>query len=254
VVGFRIVTGTRILYISGSVGLGHARRDLAIARELRRLDPGVGIVWLAGEPARQVIAEAGETLLPESAAYGDETAVAEDATEGFSLNLLGRFALGAQGAFKRTVATFEKVSAKYTYDLLIGDETYEIDAALDKRPELKEAPFVMIYDFVGMDAMSRNPLERLVAYRVNWVWGGGLPRQAAQEDLTLLIGNQRTSPIGLLVSSCPTGASTRAATTTSSDTLFPSIRPTTRTRRRCAQPSATTMSAPSSSARWAERP
>jgi predicted glycosyltransferase len=44
------MTSTRVLYISGSIGLGHARRDLAIARELRRLDPGVEIAWLAGEP------------------------------------------------------------------------------------------------------------------------------------------------------------------------------------------------------------
>src|SRR5918995_5263300 len=135
---------TRVLYISGSIGLGHVRRDLAIARELRRLDPGVEIAWLAGEPAGQVIAEAGETLLPEAAAYGDETAVAEVAAGGFSLNLLGRFALRAQSAFKRTVSTFEEVSVKYPYDLLIGDETYEIDMALDKQPELKKAPFVMI--------------------------------------------------------------------------------------------------------------
>jgi UDP:flavonoid glycosyltransferase YjiC (YdhE family) len=189
------VTGTRVLYISGSVGLGHARRDLAIARELRRLDPGVEIVWLAGEPARQIIAEAGETLLPESVAYGDETAVAEEAAEGFSFNLLGRFALRARSAFERTVATFEEVSAKYPYDLLIGDETYEIDMALDKRPELKKAPFVMIYDFVGMDAMSRNPLERLVAYRVNWAWGGG-PRAKppTHEDLALFIGEPDDVP------------------------------------------------------------
>ena len=183
------MTATRVLYISGSIGLGHARRDLAIARELRRLEPGVEIAWLAGEPARQVIAEAGEMLLPESADYSDETDVAEDAAEGFSLNLLGRFALRAQSAWKRAVTTFEEVSAKYPYDLLIGDETYEIDAALDKRPELKKAPFVMIYDFVGLDAMSRNPLERLMVYRGNWVWGGGHKgKPPTQQDLTLFIG------------------------------------------------------------------
>jgi hypothetical protein len=126
------VTDTRILYISGSIGLGHARRDLAIARELRHLDPDVEIMWFAGEPARHLIADAGETLLPESAAYGDETGVAEDTAEGFSLNLLGRFALRAPSAWKRAVAIFEEVSAKYPYDLLIGDETYEINAALGK--------------------------------------------------------------------------------------------------------------------------
>jgi hypothetical protein len=130
--------GTRILYISGSIGLGHARRDLAIARELRRLDPEVEIVWLAGDPARQIIAEVGETLLDESGAYGDETAVAEDTAEGFSLNLLGRFALRAQGAWKRAVAIFEEVSAKYPYDLLIGDETYEINAANGQATRAKE--------------------------------------------------------------------------------------------------------------------
>src|SRR5829696_1752980 len=186
---------TRVLYISGSVGLGHARRDLAIARELRRLNPGVEIVWLAGEPASQVIAEAGETLLPESAAYGDETGVAEDAAGGFSLNLLGRFALRAPSAWKRAVATFEEVSARHPYDLLIGDETYEIDMALGKRPELKKAPFVMIYDFVGLDAMSLNPLERLITYQGNWGWAGG-PRgkQPTQQDLTLFIGELEDVP------------------------------------------------------------
>ena len=47
------MTGTRVLYISGSIGLGHARRDLAIARELRRLDPEVEIMWLAESDCRR---------------------------------------------------------------------------------------------------------------------------------------------------------------------------------------------------------
>src|SRR5215218_1916795 len=102
------MTGTRVLFISGSIGLGHAHRDLAIARELRRLNPGVEIAWLAGEPARQLIAEAGETLLPETATFGDETSSAEVASEEFSLNLMS-MGLRAQRAFKRTVAMFEEV-------------------------------------------------------------------------------------------------------------------------------------------------
>jgi UDP:flavonoid glycosyltransferase YjiC (YdhE family) len=195
------MTGTRVLFISGSVGLGHARRDLAIARELRRLNSGVEIAWLAGEPARQVIAEAGETLLPEAAAYGDETSSAEDASEEFSLNLMS-MGLRAQGAFKRTVAMFEEVCAKYPYDLLVGDETYEIAWTLGKRPELKKAPFVMIYDFVGMDAMSRNPLEWLMAYQVNWGWSGGPRGKPPSADLVLFIGEPEDvadRPFGFLL-------------------------------------------------------
>lgn len=45
----------KVLYISGSIGLGHAARDLAIANELRRQDPGIEIMWLAGDPARRLI-------------------------------------------------------------------------------------------------------------------------------------------------------------------------------------------------------
>jgi hypothetical protein len=188
------MTGTRILYISDSIGLGHAARDLAIARELRALNPEVEIMWLAGEPARRLIAEAGETLLPETEDFAHETGVAENTSGEFSLNIL-RYALRAQGAWKRAVAAFKEVTARYPYDLLIGDESYEIDTALDEQPELKKAPFAMIYDFVGLDAMSRSPLEQLMAYRFNWIWGGG-PRgkPPTQEDLTLFIGEPEDVP------------------------------------------------------------
>lgn len=196
------MTSTRVLFISDSIGLGHARRDLAIAGEMRRLNPDTEIVWLAGDPARRLIAEAGETLLPETEAFAHETGVAEDAAEGFSLNIL-RYALRAQGAWKQAVSAFEEVTARYPYDLLVGDETYEITTALSKRPELKKAPFVMIYDFVGLDAMTHSPLERLMAYQFNWSWSGG-PRgkPPTQEDLTLFIGEPddvSDKPFGFLL-------------------------------------------------------
>jgi hypothetical protein len=71
------------------------------------------IMWLAGEPVKQVIADAGETLLPESASYGDRKSSAEDASEEFSLNLIS-YGRRAQSAWKRTVAImFEDASAKY---------------------------------------------------------------------------------------------------------------------------------------------
>ena len=67
----------RVLFISGSIGLGHAARDLAITRELRRIRPDAEIVWLAADPARTMIAGAGETLLPEAEGLTEDTAAAE---------------------------------------------------------------------------------------------------------------------------------------------------------------------------------
>ena len=178
----------KVLYISGSIGLGHAARDLAIADELRRLDAGIEIMWLAGDPARRMIEQAGETLLPESAGFAGETSFAEQTADRYSLNVVAFASGAARGAWKRAVAAFEEVTAKYPYDLLVGDEAYGIAMALDKRPQLKKTPFVMIYDFVGLDVMTRRPAERLITYLFNWAWGGGPRGRPPAEDLVLFIG------------------------------------------------------------------
>ena len=49
----------RILFISGSLGLGHITRDLAFANEIRRQLKDVEIHWLAAEPPLSVLAETG---------------------------------------------------------------------------------------------------------------------------------------------------------------------------------------------------
>ena len=41
----------KALYISSPIGLGHAQRDLAIARELRKLHPDLEIDWFTVDPA-----------------------------------------------------------------------------------------------------------------------------------------------------------------------------------------------------------
>ena len=58
--------GRRVLYVSSSIGLAHVSKDLAIAGELRRLDPTLHILWVAGEPASDVLRDAGEYVLPEA--------------------------------------------------------------------------------------------------------------------------------------------------------------------------------------------
>ena len=172
---------TRLLFVSGSIGLGHAGRDLAIARALRDLDPDVEIEWLAGDPAQRLIADARETLLPQSAML-DETSCAEAVADEFNLNLVS-YVSRAQGAWRRSVEAYARVVGERPYDLIVGDETYEIVGAMAKRPELKTAPFTMIYDFVGIDATSASPRERLIA----WTWNRGWCRPQPA-DLSLFVG------------------------------------------------------------------
>src|SRR5262249_301316 len=64
----------RVLYVSSPIGLGHAQRDVAIARELRKLVPGVEIDWLAQDPVTRVLAAEGERIHPGSAHLANESA------------------------------------------------------------------------------------------------------------------------------------------------------------------------------------
>jgi UDP:flavonoid glycosyltransferase YjiC (YdhE family) len=194
----------KVLYISGSLGLGHVTRDLAIARELRRLMPDVEIDWLAVHPASLVIEEAGEKLIPEAAEYANENDFAEESSRGGGLNIL-RYLLRARKAWDRNVAVFERVVGSRHYDLVIGDETYEISLALRKRRGLKKFPFVMIFDFVGLDTMTRNPLERLGVYIYNYKWASGhMKGRKPSFDLGLFVGEPediKDEPFGFMLPS-----------------------------------------------------
>lgn len=183
---------SRILFISGSIGLGHAERDLAIAQELRRRRPGLEIDWLAGHPAARLIKDAGERILPEAAAF-QETGRAEDSAQGFSLNIIS-YLTHAAGAWTRAAKAVLKVANERPYALVVGDETYELAIAFALYPRLKKLPWVIIYDFFGLDAMTRNPLERATVHLLNSLWGGGHRGKPPPFDLTLFVGEPEDIP------------------------------------------------------------
>ncbi len=182
-----------ILFVSGSLGLGHAVRDLAIAKEIRGLDPEIEFHWLASDPASEVVEEAGETLLPEAASYSNDNSIAEAVARGMSMNLIS-YMFRATLEWRKNVRIFERVTCRGDYDLIIGDETYDIATALNVRPRLKAAPFVMIYDFVGLDAMTRNPLERLGVYLFNLMWAQDYRKRYHPDDLSLFVGTPEDVP------------------------------------------------------------
>ena len=54
----------KALYLSSPIGLGHGRRDIAIARELRKLHPDLVVDWLAQDPVTRLLDASGERIHP----------------------------------------------------------------------------------------------------------------------------------------------------------------------------------------------
>lgn len=159
----------KVLYVSGSIGLGHVSKDLAIARKLRSLNPSVEITWLAADPADVVLEKAGERLHPRSAEFASYSASAENAATGSGLNLV-KYVFGSLDGWLQNTKVIRGILTTEHYDLLVGNETYEIIIGLVLGFFKLSTPFVMIYDFLGLDSMSGKPFVRIGNYILNWIW------------------------------------------------------------------------------------
>ena len=184
----------RILYVSGSLGLGHITRDLAIARELRKEIPSAELHWLAGSPATTVLKEAGETVLPEAEFYADDNKAAEDAAqEGFRLNLL-KYLSNAMRGWRQNVTAFEQAIRRQVFDVVVADEAYEVSVALERGHVRTDTPFVMIFDFFGNAPMGWSPVSRLITYMWNREWAGCRSFYDGKKNLALFVGEPEDVP------------------------------------------------------------
>jgi UDP:flavonoid glycosyltransferase YjiC (YdhE family) len=160
----------RVLYVSGSLGLGHVTRDLAIATQMRRLCPDVDISWIAGSPASRVLTEAGERLVPEQVKYRGETDLAEAVARNGRLSLTF-YVFKALAAWFHNARLIGTVASQGEFDVIVGNETYEIPVTnFFGIHHLPPIPFVMMYDFWGLDVTSGKLVERLGAWMLNLVW------------------------------------------------------------------------------------
>lgn len=176
-----------VLFISSSIGLGHAARDVAIAREIRSRNPDIEISWLAADPALRIIEEAGENLLPECKLLTEESHLAEKVSNGFGLNV-NTYLFRVLLEWRKSIVAINRIIREKKFDLIIADEAYELILAFIVYPGMKKkAPFVMIYDFFGFDATTKNPLEKLGTYFWNFAWITG-NRTPWVEDLSLFVG------------------------------------------------------------------
>jgi pimeloyl-ACP methyl ester carboxylesterase len=138
----------KVLYLSSPIGLGHARRDRAIAQALRGQREGVEIDWLAQHPVTRVLEGAGERVHPASAFLASESGHIEAES--------GEHDLHCFEALRRmdeilvnNFHVFDDVVRDGGYDLVVGDEAWEVDHFLHDNPELKRFAYVWMTDFVG---------------------------------------------------------------------------------------------------------
>jgi UDP:flavonoid glycosyltransferase YjiC (YdhE family) len=183
----------RILFVSGSFGLGHVTRDLAIARALRAQAPGIEIVWLAGEPARSTLREAGQLLHPAADRYQSDSDPADGAATTGGLNVF-RYLLKARAHWAANARMVEEVVRSERFDALVGDETYEVSAALIRGQISLPVPYVVILDFVGLDAMTSNPLEKLGTSVWNRLWARDRKMLAGGRNRSLFVGEAEDIP------------------------------------------------------------
>lgn len=180
---------TKALYISSPIGLGHARRDVAIADELRGLHPDLEIDWLAQDPVTRVLDAGGETIHPASALMASESAHIESESGEHDLNAFQAL----RNMDEIQVANFMLIDEVITdgqYDLIVGDECWELDHQLLENPNLKKTSYAWMTDFVGFLPMpSGGEREAFVAADYNADMLEQIARYGRIRDKAIFVGN-----------------------------------------------------------------
>jgi pimeloyl-ACP methyl ester carboxylesterase len=143
----------RALYVSSPIGLGHAQRDVAIADELRKLQPDLEIEWLAQHPVTAVLEARGERIHPASAFLANESRHIESESAEHDLHCFQAIRRMDEILLSNFMVFHDLVREEF-YDLWIGDEAWELDHYLHENPEQKGTPYVWLTDFVGWLPMA----------------------------------------------------------------------------------------------------
>ena len=138
----------RALFLSSPIGLGHAQRDVAIARELRAVRPDLEIEWLAQDPVSRVLEVEGEAVHPASRWLASESAHMESESAEHDLHCFQAWRRMDE-ILTANFMVLNDVLEERRHDIVIGDEAWEADHYLHENPELKRAGFVWLTDFVG---------------------------------------------------------------------------------------------------------
>ena len=121
---------------------------MAIAAELRKLHPDLEIDWLAQHPVTAVLEAHGERIHPLSAELASESAHITAESADHDLNAFQAIRRMDEILVTNFMVFHDAVEGG-EYDLVIGDEAWDVDYFLHENPELKRTAFAWMTDFVG---------------------------------------------------------------------------------------------------------
>ncbi len=179
----------RVLYLSSPIGLGHARRDLAIADELRRLRPGLEVHWLAQHPVTELLRRRSELIHPASAFLASESGHIEGEAAEHDLHAFQAIRTMDE-ILVANFMVFADLAETEPFDLWVGDEAWDVDYFLHENPELKRAPYAWMTDFVGWLPMpDGGARERALTADYNAEMIEQVARFPALRDRAVFVGN-----------------------------------------------------------------
>jgi pimeloyl-ACP methyl ester carboxylesterase/predicted glycosyltransferase len=179
----------RAILISSPIGLGHAWRDVAIARELRRQVPDLEVEWLAQAPLTTLLEEAGEKVHAASAELASESAHVDLEAREHELHAF-QMIRRMDEILCANFGVFMDVVKQENFDVWIADEGWEIDYFLHEEPDLKTAPYVWMADFCGFLPMpSGGEHEEFLVTDLNAQMIEHVDGNRGLRDLSIFIGD-----------------------------------------------------------------
>jgi pimeloyl-ACP methyl ester carboxylesterase/predicted glycosyltransferase len=179
----------RALYLSSPIGLGHGRRDIAIARELRKLRPDLEVDWLAQDPVTRLLEAHGERIHPASARLASESRHIELESGAHELHCFQALRRMDEVLIANFMLFQDAVDGG-GYDLVIADEAWDIDHYWHEHPELKKAKLAWFTDFVGYVPMpSGGPHEAFLTADYNAEMIGHIERHPQVRDRAIFVGS-----------------------------------------------------------------
>jgi pimeloyl-ACP methyl ester carboxylesterase/predicted glycosyltransferase len=178
----------RALYVSSPIGLGHAQRDIAIAQELRKIQPDLQIEWLAQHPVTTALAAQRETIHPASALLASESAHIESESHEHDLHAFQAIRT-MDDVLVSNFSVFDELLHEEHFDLVIADEAWDLDYFLHENPERKRCSFAWMTDFVGWLPVDDDTEEIRVTADYNAEMIEHIERFRRVRDRSIFVGD-----------------------------------------------------------------